>query len=104
MRIKAVEQLLGPAGPKVIKYDETYAKSGFDPNVNKGEVFARMFDDSQHISVDFNDDPTKSGGLVTPSMVIKGLSRSIGAVGGSVDEIRDGKLIRVHSSRSFSAK
>jgi hypothetical protein len=51
-----------------------------------------MFDDSQHISVDFNDDPTKSGGLVTPSMVIKGLSRSIGAVGGSVDEIRDGKF------------
>ena len=92
VRIKAVEQLLGPAGPKVIKYDETYAKSGFDPNVNKGEVFARMFDESQHISVDFNDDPTKAGGLVTPSMVIKGLSRSIGAVGGSVDEARDGKF------------
>ena len=90
VRIKAVEQLLGPAGPKVIKYDETYAKSGFDPNVNKGEVFARMFDESEHISVDFNDDPTKSGGLVTPSMVIKGLSRSIGAVGGSVDDARDG--------------
>jgi hypothetical protein len=92
VRIKAVEQLLGPAGPKVIKYDETYAKSGFDSNVNKGEVFARMFDDSQHISVDFNEDPTKAGGLVTPSMVIKGLSRSIGAVGGSVDDARDGKF------------
>ena len=92
VRIKAVEQLLGPAGPKIIKYDETYAKSGFDPNANKGEVFARMFDDSQNISVDFNDDPTKAGGLVTPSMVIKGLSRSIGAVGGSVDDARDGKF------------
>ena len=92
VRIKAVEQLLGPAGSKIIKYDETYAKSGFDPNANKGEVFARMFDESQHISVDFNDDPTKSGGLVTPSMVIKGLSRSIGAVGGSVDDTRDGKF------------
>jgi hypothetical protein len=92
VRIKAVEELLGPAGPKVIKYDETYAKSGFDPNANKGEVFARMFDDSQHVSVDFNEDPTKSGGLVTPSMVIKGLSRSMGAVGGNVDEIRDGKF------------
>jgi len=92
VRIKAVEQLLGPAGSKVIKYDETYAKSGFDANVNKGEVFARMFDDSQHISIDFNDDPTKAGGLVTPSMVIKGLSRSIGAVGGSVDDVRDGKF------------
>jgi hypothetical protein len=92
VRIKAVEQLLGPAGPKIIKYDETYAKSGFDPNANKGEVFARMFDDSQHISVDFNDDPTKAGGLVTPSMVIKGLSRSVGAVGGSVDDVRDGKF------------
>ena len=92
VRIKAVEQLLVPAGPKVIKYDETYAKSGFDPNVNKGEVFARMFDESQHISVDFNDDPTKAGCLVSPSMFIKGLSRSIGAVGGSVDEARDGKF------------
>jgi hypothetical protein len=92
VRIKAVEQLLGPAGSKIIKYDETYAKSGFDPNVNRGEIFARMFDDSQHISVDFNEDPTRSGGLVTPSMVIKGLSRSMGAVGGVVDEIRDGKF------------
>jgi hypothetical protein len=92
VRIKAVEQLLGPAGPKVIKYDEMYGKSGFDPNVNKGEVFARMYDESQHISVDFNDDPTKSGGLVTPSMVIKGISRSLGAVGGSVDEIQAGKF------------
>jgi hypothetical protein len=89
VHVSPAEQLLGSATPQTIVLDPAYIGNGFDGDKNKGEVFAAL---KNGLMVDFAGDSRKSGGLVTPSMSITGLSRSVGAFGGTVAEMAKGNF------------
>lgn len=89
VHISPAEQLLGNATAQTIVLDPAYVVNGFDGNNNKGEVFASL---KKGLSIDFAADSRKSGGLVTPSMSITGLSRSLGAFGGTVADMAKGSF------------
>ncbi|WP_310876884.1 hypothetical protein [Priestia megaterium] len=81
VKIPATEQIAGTDSKNldsndkqiIVKYDKTYLQSGFDKN--PGEVF---FELDVPVSKTFPGD--KAGGIVTPDLTIKGLSRTYGPV------------------------
>ncbi len=79
--LKAAEQL-SPVGPQTIAFVEPYLTDGFDPTANQGAVWAAL--DGDGTKMEFGK-PTastdKSGGFLAPSVPIRGLSRSLGAIG-----------------------
>lgn len=85
VHIPALEKLMGNNQPATIQFSNTYLASGFDGNKNKGQVFAEL---TSKPSLTFPGD--KSGGLVTPNMVLTGLSRTHGAVAGALKTFADG--------------
>lgn len=89
VRIDAVEQITGTAAFQAIELHDTYYKHGIDGNANKGQVFAKLKD---AVEMSFNTNADKAGGLGTPNMNIAGLSRSLGTVGGKIEEVTSGKF------------
>jgi hypothetical protein len=90
VHIAPAEQLLGnSSSPQKITLDTAYVTNGFDGNKNRGEVFAAL---KNPFHVDFSGDSRRTGGLITPSMGISGLSRKIGAFGGTVAQIAKGNF------------
>lgn len=89
VRIDAVEQITGTEAFQAINLHPSYYKHGIESSQNKGEVFAELVDS---VELSFNTNADKGGGLVTPNMGIAGLSRSLGTVGGNVQEIADGQF------------
>ncbi len=87
VHISPAEQLLGAAAAQTIVLDPAYIQNGFDGNKNKGEVFVSL---KKELAINFAADSKKSGGLVTPSLGITGLSRKVGAFGGSVSSVATG--------------
>ena len=86
VNLKSVGHLTGADAKRKIEFHDDYLTGGFGGG-NKGEVFARLTDVLQS---DFSKDASKSGGLIAPNVAISGLSRTIGAVGGKLDEMKDG--------------
>ena len=89
VRIDAVEQITGTEAFRAINLHPSYYKYGIESNQNKGQVFAELI---ESVDLSFNTSADKAGGLVTPNMGIAGLSRSLGTVGGNVQEIADGEF------------
>jgi len=89
--IPALKQLLGSAKTAKIQFHDTYVKEGFSSNPNRGEVFAQLMD---ALPLDFSatSQGDKVGGLITPNMVISGLSRLTGPVGGDLNKILQGEF------------
>ncbi len=82
VRMAAVEQVTGAASGAAIKYHQTYLEKGFSPAGNKASVWAEL------------DTPVKmlwkadqAGGVSTPNLEIGGISRKLGPVGGSPDDL-----------------
>jgi hypothetical protein len=82
VRIAAVEQLTGNFDYFTIEPDDTYVKHGFSPNVNVGEVFARIRS-ARPLQFTGGGAPhgDKSGGIASPNTSLVGLSRKLGPVG-----------------------
>jgi len=79
--IRAVQRLLGKTDAVVeVQYPDIYKNIGFVGNANKGEVFLKT---TQDFALEFGGSSTQAksdslGGLVSPAMVIQGLSRVMG--------------------------
>ncbi|MDB5035134.1 MAG: hypothetical protein JWQ98_2375 [Chlorobi bacterium] len=87
--IPAIKHLVGNDGKGNVEYHTEYLKSGFD-GANVGEVFLKMV--SGGIDLSFDKKGDRSGGLVKPNMSISGLSRKLGPVAGSVDNMTVGNF------------
>ncbi len=77
--VPAMSALAGAATPTRLGYPEDYAKSGFVSNA--AEVFLQALDNPP---MSFADQSDRSGGLITPSLKVTGLSRLTGPIGGDV--------------------
>lgn len=89
VRIPAVDALLGPVAATrgtPIVYDQTYLRSGFDANANRGQMFVRALD-----AVKLVFPAARAGGVARPNVAVDGLSRVLGAVG-DADKIVDGNF------------
>ena len=68
-RIGAMAQLTGSDGFNRLRWNATYLQSGFDPSVNKGEVFAEVVEragmgtlnEGQRVSFDIEPDKRGKG-------------------------------------------
>jgi hypothetical protein len=86
--IPAVKNLVGKPAPSTIEWEPTYTAAGGNNIGNAGDVFARIVGSSP---LDFGSSE-KSGGLVAPNLDISGLSRSLGPVGGPVNQMVAGNF------------
>lgn len=83
IKIPAVEQITGADSNNLLsnnnellfQYDDIYRRSGFDKEINPGEVFLNL---TKAVSKTFPGD--KAGAIITPDLSIKGLSRTYGPV------------------------
>jgi len=74
----AVQNITGSSEPFKVRYPSRYLTNGFD-NDNIGEVFLELIDPSR---LDFGGYVDQVGGIITPNLNIKGLSRLFGPIGG----------------------
>lgn len=82
--IPAVQQMLGNKVPSTIEWETKYLDAGFG-EANKGHVFVKnVIPTALEFAVD------KVGGLVAPDILISGISRRVGPVGGNISEWVDG--------------
>lgn len=75
--LPAVEVATGKAGSHSFEYATPYVDHGFGPQ-NAGEVFAKL---PKGLPLDLKGSADKAGGLLSPSIDIGGLSRTIGPLG-----------------------
>ncbi|MCC3767941.1 hypothetical protein [Streptomyces sp. UNOC14_S4] len=85
--LPAVTQLAGRAATVPVAYADRYAESAFQQlagrRPNTGEVFLSLLTDkSNTLTMNFNNNSDRSGGLVAPSFDVAGLSRRTGPVSG----------------------
>ncbi len=92
VRVAAVEQLTGAAATTSIAYHPTYNEAGLDSSLNKGQVFAQLLDSVPLAFGAAGATADKVGGLLTPSMDINGLSRSLGPVAGDLAKMVAGSF------------
>jgi hypothetical protein len=78
--IPAMSALTGAATGTKLQYPTHYAAQGFDQNA--AEVFLKA---TNPPSMSFADQGDRSGGFATPSLMIQGLSRLTGPIGGDLD-------------------
>ncbi len=62
---------------------------GHHPHRAQSACFAELV---EAVDLSFNTNADKAGGLVTPNMGVAGLSRSLGTVGGKVEEVAKGEF------------
>jgi hypothetical protein len=79
--VPAMSALAGAATPTRLAYPDHYAGQGFAANA--AQVFLKALDVPD---LGFGGQGDRSGGLVTPSLKVKGLSRITGPIGGDLDD------------------
>src|SRR6185436_19540869 len=80
--VPAVNRLLDKRVISNIEWEPTYLQPTGNAIANAGDVFVRITNAPR---VEFAHE--KSGGLITPDMTITAVSRSLGPVGGKIDDI-----------------
>ncbi|MGK5546109.1 hypothetical protein ACSNOH_15440 [Streptomyces sp. URMC 127] len=90
--VPAVKALAGGDATVPVAYAKRYALSGFSQAAdpvrlpNKGQVFLRLLTPAGNpLTLDFQRQSDKSGGLSAPSIAVAGLSRLTGPVSGVAD-------------------
>ncbi|MCX8021029.1 MAG: hypothetical protein N2747_11110 [Chitinophagaceae bacterium] len=73
------QRITGSAEPVAVSLVDTLDEA------NKGQVFAKF---EETAFVNFNGNADKTGGFISPNIVLKGLSRAIGAFGGDVEKFK----------------
>jgi hypothetical protein len=101
VRLQAVEAALGGPltgpggagdGSTAIVYHPHYVGDGFENNL--GEVFVELADQSNPIHLDFGRAAAgdRAGGVATPNIAIRALSRASGPIGGDPAAFRQGRV------------
>ncbi len=92
--IAALRQMTGSNDPATIELAPRYLEHGFDPAKNKAGLFAQVPAMLPAPSLDYTAGKSsdRSGGVATPSMVIRGLSRELGTVGDTADSFAEGNF------------
>jgi hypothetical protein len=85
--VPAMSALAGSSGSTEVKYLAHYAEHGFAGN--SAELFLET---TQKPKLDFTGRGDRSGGLVTPNLEVRSLSRRRGPVGGDPAKVLDGSL------------
>ena len=85
--VPAVKQLLGKNVPSTIEWEASYLSGSGSSIGNAGDVFAKLIG-----STGLSFDTEKVGGMVAPNIDISGLSRSLGPVGGPVQQMVGGNF------------
>ncbi len=81
IRLAAARQITGQDSHVTINLFQGFINNGFGPGNDKGEVFAKIAGTQK---LDF---PTsRAGGVASPNMNLRGLSRKFGVVGGGNDD------------------
>jgi hypothetical protein len=91
LSIPAIKLLVGNNKNGEFSYATQFLQHGFDSSKNAGEVFLQMTG-AEKISLSFNQDGDKAGGLIKPNMNISGCSRKLGPIAGDIGKIVDGKF------------
>jgi hypothetical protein len=91
--VPVMKQFTGNAQPTVVAFSEPFLKSGFPTagsgHPNDGQVFLKV-DASSPTSLDFSGGGDKAGAFLQPNVDVKGLSRSLGPVGGDIAALAAG--------------
>ncbi|MFD5427367.1 hypothetical protein [Streptomyces sp. NPDC127084] len=82
---KAVRELVSDPAETAYEYFRDYVSSGFNPERNAGEVFLARANATAAQAFAFAVD--KTGGLVSPALVLEGISRTFGPVAGDLTEV-----------------
>lgn len=91
-RIGALAQLSGNEKLNLLRWNDTYARLGFNAASNKGEVFADVVDTPDMAKLDFSKQGDRSGGFVMPNLSPSALSRALGPTAGPVGDVLAGKI------------
>ena len=83
--ISAVENITGKRSAQQVELVDDELNKTEAQRSNKGKVFARLIDVA---SVDFNGSGNKTGGSLSPNFSITGLSKTFGAVGGDLNQLK----------------
>lgn len=78
--IAALRQMTGSEKPARIQLDEHYLEFDFGGAKNLAGIFAKVSTGAEPV-LDYRGNSDRSGGVTTPSMVIRGLSRELGTMG-----------------------
>jgi hypothetical protein len=87
VKVPAIKTLANNTQLPQITFEPEYLKKGFAGN--PGEVFAKLVN-ANEFQMKFSDKGDRSGGLVQPDMTITGLSRTMGAVAGNLNNFVQG--------------
>jgi hypothetical protein len=89
VNVQSMTAILGRKADAQLSYEDKFLSGGFGGADNKGEVFAKMIDGA-NLKLEFPGD--KAGGLAKPDMSVSGLSRSQGAVAGTLENVSKGEF------------
>lgn len=87
--IAAVENITGKRQAQRVTLVDDEMNKAEAQRKNKGNVFAKLLDAA---GVDFNGSGSKTGGSLSPNFSITGLSKTLGAVGGKLEDLQNMKF------------
>jgi hypothetical protein len=92
--VPVVDQLLGSGGSTTVEFAGPYVAHGMPAkdeaaHANLAQVFLKP---TTSVALDFAGKGDRSGGLVTPSLAISGLSRALGPISGPIDDLASGQM------------
>jgi hypothetical protein len=90
--IAALRQMTGSNDPATIALDPRYLEHAFHPGKNRAGLFAMVPSAAPRLDYKQGQSADRAGGVATPNLEIKGLSRELGTVGDTTDGFAEGKL------------
>lgn len=99
-KVPAAQALSGADTVTKLGYPATYLQNGF----TGGEVFLAATPAAATTKLDFSSQGDRSGGFVTPSIEISGLSRLTGPIGGDISHVESGQFKPSSYFQGISAK
>jgi hypothetical protein len=87
--VPSIKHLVGNSQNATVQFNQAYLENDFKTATNNGQVFLELVGD---IPLNFNGQGDRAGGLMQPNFNISGLSRSLGPVGGTINNLTDGSF------------
>jgi hypothetical protein len=91
--VPSLQRIARTSTPASVVFQDLYLREGFSAS-NLGQVFLAADPDpaAPKLGINFSSQGDRSGGLVTPDMVLSGLSRITGPVSGDLDTVAAGSF------------
>jgi hypothetical protein len=99
--VPAISALAGRSTPVALSYPTKYAATAFSGNT--AQVFLETATGTT-TPLDFSNAGDRSGGFVTPSLAVTGLSRLTGPIGGKINDAVNGRFMPADFFAGISAK